>query len=206
MVKVPFCTSISTLYIWSTIEKVIKWLKTSAAEPVNLKPWSRWSPKAEPSRPRWLAEVVVGHQAARSSSVPRLHAGWAAALRSAEPCQGSQRAKIPKLTLNLGVCWDETELSCPRIYPWFSRARISSWLETPLKGQACSPAWHVGAAGLGREPGPSIPPWGTSRLQGDTEPKGWWHGRRPGGNCCRGFWRVVGVAQVCWGKRISSSV
>lgn len=49
---------------------------------------------------------------------------------SFKPCQSSQHAKI---SLNLRVCSVEMELFWPQVYPWVSRARISSWLEALLK-------------------------------------------------------------------------
>lgn len=179
------------------------------ADLVNLKLWKHWSPKAETSHACWLAEVVIGHQAARSSSVLQLHADHmeqrlsfahsVAVLRFVEPCQVSQWAKIPKLTLNLGLRWDEPPALLgfpePKSHPGWKPCCSDKVLPQHL------PSQHVGAVERG---------WGTSltAVVGGHWAKGMvavlaprWQllwGLSAG---CRFVWQVVDV----FAKRVSSA-
>lgn len=123
VLKVPFCTLIIS------IKNVVKQLKTSVAELVNVKLWKHQSAKAElflTESQRWPS-VCLG-----APPVPCGCSGVFGSLfshHSWKSCQSSQHAKM---SWNLGVCTGEIQFFWPQICPWVSRARISCWLETLL--------------------------------------------------------------------------
>lgn len=126
VLKVPFCTFISTT------DNVIKQLKISMAELMNMKLWKHQAPKLRQLF-LLLIEARGGLQAVceqlQSPVAPCRVLGLLFRHHLWKPCQSSQHAEI---NLNLGVCSNEIQLFWPQVYPGVSGARISSWLETLL--------------------------------------------------------------------------
>lgn len=163
---------------------------------MNLKLWKHQTPKAE-TVSHWLTEVRL---LVSSSSVLWLHVGFLSRCSDITHSSPAKALNMQKLAWTWGSARLKWSFSGPRFTlgfpePEFHPGWKPCWKETYLllcQGLEGHGVWA-------KSPCPAV------RQQpglGDTEQRGWccWH---PGGHCCRNWWRVAGVVQVCWGRRIS---